>query len=439
MVNLKLIDYKKNSWLIKSYILILLSLFLYHFRVKIFDGVFFFPIFLMIIFIIVYFLFYVDDLRKLFIKKNNLIYLILLFIYLIINLFFFNKEFTTSDNSNIFYKLYLKDFIKYFSYYFFFCIIGPIIIAKNQLVFFKLLLTFVIILISFGMFMVVYYKFLDYDLIQRLFYYNDASVVGARFYSLFGEPRDASVAIVTIISMIIILFKNFDKKIKVKYFNYVFITVILSIISLFLTKSATLLLIFVLSSLIISFFFIFLKVSRQQLKIFFIIITLFSLFSFLAIYFVPRLNIYFLEFIKLIKIVFNNSHGFDISDINNNFTNSNLIAQIKDVYPILKYLEHLKDFEFLKILFGNGSYASFTLNTNDYIQPHSNLSRFLYDNGIIGIGILTIFFYSTLTSKKDFYDIALFALVFSGFLALNSMFIFSFLLVNLLNNVNKEH
>ena len=36
----------------------------------------------------------------------------------------------------------------------------------------------------------------------------------------------------------------------------------------------------------------------------------------------------------------------------------------------------------MKILFGNGSYASFTLNTNDYIQPHSNLSRFLYWCGI---------------------------------------------------------
>ena len=63
------------------------------------------------------------------------------------------------------------------------------------------------------MFMIIYYNFLEQDLIQRLFYYKDASVVGARFYSLFGEPRDATVALVTIISMIIILFKNFDKKI----------------------------------------------------------------------------------------------------------------------------------------------------------------------------------------------------------------------------------
>ena len=439
MVNLILIDYKKNNWLILSYILILLSLFLYHFRVRIFDDVVFFPVILMLSFIIIYFLNYVDDFRNLYIKKNNLIYLILFFIYLIINLLCFNKEFNFTDNSNIFYKLYLKDLIKYFSYYFFFCIIGPIIIAKNKLIFFKLLLTFTIILISFGMFMIIYYNFVGHDLIQRLFYYKDASVVGARFYSLFGEPRDATVALVTIISMIIILFKNFDKKIKLKYINYVFITAILSIIALFSTKSATLLLIIIFSSLIILIFIIFLKVSRQQLIILFMTITLFSFFSFLAIYFFPRLNGYFLEFINLTKFLFNNTNSLDMSIINNNFANTRLIAQIKDVYPILKYLEGVRDFEYLKILFGNGTYASFTLNTNDFIQPHSNLSRFLYDNGIVGIGLLTLFFYSTLTFKKNFYDIVLLSLVFSGFLALNSMFIFGFLLVNLSNNLNKEY
>ena len=69
MVNLILIDYKKNNWLILSYILILLSLFLYHFRVRIFDDVVFFPVILMLSFIIIYFLNYVDDFRNLYIKK----------------------------------------------------------------------------------------------------------------------------------------------------------------------------------------------------------------------------------------------------------------------------------------------------------------------------------------------------------------------------------
>jgi glutaminase len=88
-----------------------------------------------------------------------------------------------------------------------------------------------------------------------------------------------------------------------------------------------------------------------------------------------------IEFSKKMGEIFNihifNTMGDTTKDniCNSKYDNNN----IKEFYELC--LSASKgDLEYLKILFGNGTYASFTLNTNDFIQPHSNLSRFLYCN-----------------------------------------------------------
>jgi hypothetical protein len=438
MVNLKLISYKANNLLVLIYTLVLLSLFLNFFRINILDKVFFFPVILMYFFIFSYLLFFVDNMKQIFIKKNNIIYLIFFFFYLFINFILFNEEFS---NLTTYFRLFLNDFIKYFSYYIFFCILGPRIIINNELIFFKILVVFAVSIIAFGLFMISYHELIGADLIPRVFYYNDASVVGQRFYSLFGEPRDAAVGITIIIIMVLTLYKNFDVTIKAQYFKYVFIFLVLSIIALLYTKSATLLLLFILSSVFIPSILIvkyYKKIDTKFLTTLFIIILLFSSVIFISTNYIQRLNTYYLDFIELFKFIFYFKGDLNFSDYAGQFSGTNVNAQVKDIFPIIKFLKQTINLNYLNILFGNGTYASFTVTNGDFIHPHSNIARFLYDNGLVGLSILTAFFYSALPTKKTFHDYIILAMTMAAFLSLNSIFWFAILLINLQTHVKNK-
>ena len=85
-------------------------------------------------------------------------------------------------------------------------------------------------------------------------------------------------------------------------------------------------------------------------------------------------------------------------------TQTRLYAQLKDVLPVLTYFSYILELDILKIIFGNGSYASYFVRSKDFVAPHSFLSRILYDNGLIGILLLTIFVFSSLRKESDIVD-----------------------------------
>ena len=112
-------------------------------------------------------------------------------------------------------------------------------------------------------------------------------------------------------------------------------------------------------------------------------------------------------------------------------TQTRLYAQLKDVLPVLTYFSYILELDILKIIFGNGSYASYFVESKDFVAPHSFLSRILYDNGLIGILLLTIFVFSSLRKESDIVDKLSLTFAFAGFLALNSTFLFILLMFNL--------
>ena len=87
--------------------------------------------------------------------------------------------------------------------------------------------------------------------------------------------------------------------------------------------------------------------------------------------------------------------------------------------------------DILRIFFGNGSYESYFVESNDFVAPHSFISRILYDNGFIGFMILSTFVFSSLKEDSDLADKISLSFCFAGFLALNSTFMFILLMFNL--------
>ena len=156
---------------------------------------------------------------------------------------FLSLIFVNDDLSNGGFKLklllsFIYEIIKYFFIYFFFCIIGLNLIKnKNILLIFKIISSLTIIILLFGFFVLINFHFTFFDLVQRVFYYDSASAVGYRFFSVLGEPRDAAAFLITNFFILLVIYLNFDKKIKQDLFFYFFIISFLSIIAFFLTKS----------------------------------------------------------------------------------------------------------------------------------------------------------------------------------------------------------
>ena len=75
----------------------------------------------------------------------------------------------------------------------------------------------------------------------------------------------------------------------------------------------------------------------------------------------------------------------------NHKADNRLAAQFKDVLPIVEYMKYLTNLEYTKILIGNGSYSSYYFNDYEFANPHSFLARVIYDNGLIGLSLFSLF------------------------------------------------
>ena len=434
----KKINFLKNkaNIFIVIFGIIIISNELNYFRFQIFENILFAPRILMLLFLI-YVLISLPDrkIKNIIIVKENLFYFLIFFIYIFFSLILFNEYFF-SEYFIKFSKILIYDLFKYFFLYIFFCVIGLNLIENSNLkLLFKVILILSYTIILLGLFFLLYYFITEKELINRLFYYNDFSVVGMRFFSLFGEPRNASVTLISLICLSILIFKNLQINLKKQFWPWVFILIILSIFSFFMTKSFTGLLTLIIGVFLSMIVLLIHGIQKKKLIRFLLFTLVFLVFLTLVsiiLYNVGRFTEYLFEFIRIFKILFNTGIENTVIDLKTRLrTQTRLYAQLKDVLPVLTYFSYILELDILKIIFGNGSYASYFVESKDFVAPHSFLSRILYDNGLIGILLLTIFVFSSLRKESDIGDKLSLTFAFAGFLALNSTFLFILLMFNL--------
>ena len=113
---------------------------------------------------------------------------------------------------------------------------------------------------------------------------------------------------------------------------------------------------------------------------------------------------------------------------NTEIENLRIGLQSKDVVPLLKYVSYFSNLEVKNILFGNGTISSYYLGEHEFAHPHSFLSRVLYDNGLIGFTVLTLFVFSVLNNDSKLIDKFLLCMSYGSFLAVHSSFLFILLM-----------
>lgn len=412
----------KNKYLIVFFSLIVFLNQVNYLRINILDNIVFIPRLLMVIFIIIFVIHIYNSLilNNFKLEKKNLFYFLLFYVQALISLFIFNND-SFDDKINLRLLFYFSyDFFKYLFIYIFFCIIGlNLINYKNFFIQFKIYFSLSFIFIIFGFFLILFYNLNDYELIQRVFYYDDFSIVGNRFYSFFGEPRDASVFLTINLCILILLYRYLPYNFKLQIYPFFVLLIFLSIFSFFLTKSFASIVGLILGAIFFSIYFIkdYLIKKKFLINIFVLIILLISLFFvYLLISKIGRVN----DYLSDILILLNNP--------NTEIENLRIGLQSKDVVPILKYASYFLNFEVKNILFGNGTLSSYYVGEHEFAHPHSFLSRVLYDNGLIGFGVLTLFVFSVLNDDSKLIDKFLLCMSYGSFLAVHSSFLYIFLM-----------
>ena len=412
----------ENKYLIIFFSLIVFSNQINYLRINILDNIIFIPRLLMVIFVITFAIYIYNSfvLNNFKIEKKNFFYFLLFYFQALISLFIFNNDFFDNkiDLKILFYFSY--DFLKYLFIYTFFCIIGlNLINYKNFFIQFKIYFSLSFIFIIFGFFLILFYNLNDYELIQRVFYYDDFSIVGNRFYSVFGEPRDASVFLTINLCILILLYRYLPYNFKLKIYPFFVLLIFLSIFSFFLTKSFAAIVGLILGVIFFLIYFIkdYLIKKNILLNLFILIFLFISLFF---IYFliskIGRVN----EYLNDVLILLNSP--------NTEIENLRIGLQSKDVVPLLKYVSYFSNLEVKNILFGNGTISSYYLGEHEFAHPHSFLSRVLYDNGLIGFTVLTLFVFSVLNNDSKLIDKFLLCMSYGSFLAVHSSFLFILLM-----------
>ena len=252
--------------------------------------------------------------------------------------------------------------------------------------------------------------YLGFNLINRtIFNFRD---IGPRFHSLTNEPRDYVVCCFYYLTSLSIFFvspiTSFYFK---KYFNFFLRIVIpLSILSLILAKSLvffatfTTFLIFIFFILIIRSIISLSKFKLSKSLIIWILLGLTNLIGLIVL----LNNIEFLQNIGLRRIAIY-IENFDelknyILDGNNNFQqyiteNPLFLSQINSILPLLEFALPSNLFD-IKSIVGNGLGSTSELLSkmlgDDFRNPHSQLTRLLYEQGILGFLFFSFIHFSTI-------------------------------------------
>lgn len=329
-----------------------------------------------------YFKFKKNELNKILYNKIDF------FFILFITYFFLNASiyFLINDNFDIF-KLSLLEILKYIFYYliyvyfirFFYKDISLYIIYKALYYF----LFFIIILgiLEYGFNMV----FNDNIIPRQLNYGVNDDYIGLRFHSFLGEPRDASVILLKLISLIFLFEIYLYKNLK----SYFLIS--LTFIAAILTVSTT----FIVA--IILFVFLYFLYNRSLLNS--LLILVLSIFIFFSIIQLDQRIFGYISDVFLIHNIVNDAYYLK---------SLNIYPQLINIIPIYIFISDLINLNIFEFLFGNGlkssSFIKYFLFDNEGSNPHSQLSRLVYDTGLVGLLVFVFLlnYYKSYIMKVNF-------------------------------------
>ena len=331
------------------------------------------------------------------VPKKLLEIITILFIYIIfIWLFFFSlsvfdllspirPSFFSYIDSQILSSIYSRSYVELiiFFFYFFYFSLLPIYVLYNEAqieYFFKLTITFFMIFILMGWIDFLLSPF-GIEIIAR--HFNDGVHVGIRWHSFFGEPRDAFSAL--IFFSFILFLRNFNNTKKV-WSDY---RMQLAVLSTIFTFSLSGIIGIALSILLIIMMYLFYGISFGR----FLILLGFTLLLIMATLLLfnqsERLNEYYEATILLGEILFN-SEPIYIEGV--------LSGQAPNLIPIWHRIYEFNQGIYMPLLFGTGLGSSAIINSfyigeETLLNPHTQISRIIFEFGIIGTILFILSFF----------------------------------------------
>lgn len=268
----------------------------------------------------------------------------------------------------------LMEYILYIYQLSVFCFLPVLLIkSKNQFICFLNYLRLVILFsIIVGIIDFLIRGAFGYDLLARAVY--DGVDVGGRFHGMFGEPRDAAVAL--LFYGLIETLLNFYKRGSLKLSKR---KIFLLMLLLLMTQSFSFIIGVFVSFLLLVFFspnFVFVQNFRLSFVFLFLSLALLLILSYFE-----RMQRYFDGVSLALTSVFEK----DFSSLPPVFS-----GQLPNLYPAAVFFERLWNVELGMLLLGSGLGSVAYVNAEsgfwpgELINPHSNILRVAIDFGVLG-------------------------------------------------------
>lgn len=256
-------------------------------------------------------------------------------------------------------------------YWFFLLIIIPVTIIRTESefrYFIKIILYGYRILVAVAFVEFLVRVFIDVDILAR--HLSDSVDVGRRLHGLFGEPRDAAV-ILTFVLFVELMWSH--------YINQSWVNVAFKVVVYGAAIGATQSFSFVIGCLL---FFVFSVVFLRPIYRRQVIFTFIVLFAVGSLFFqTPRVLLYFA-----------NIESDVIKSLTGSWENLSpvFVGQIPNLFPIFVFFERFFEYDFGLFFFGSGfGSVRYVISEGisqsaEYLNPPSNVSRWLVDFGLVG-------------------------------------------------------
>lgn len=264
----------------------------------------------------------------------------------------------------------------------------------------------------------LFFSYFDLAFIPRHYVDGEEAVyVGTRFHGFAGEPRDAFVYL--IFGYMILLIKS--EVFKKENFKFLLPVVLLCIV---LTQSGSGFLGIAIGSLLYLLFNFSVLKTKGILAL-----TLVLLVTVLSVSQTDRLKDYYDLIIDIKEII---SSGGELPFL--------IKVQSNNIFPLWSIYQKISNFDLLTVFFGSGIGSSAVLNSNlgdffgnEIVNPHAQITRILFEGGILGFTLYVYFFYKIFKTfikgislkSKNYYTIIYFMFLGSS-LAHRSTAIFVF-------------
>ena len=268
------------------------------------------------------------------------------------------------------YKVPFREFSVYGYIIFYYLILSQIFIRSEIHInyFFKVFKNVFFWAIILGIIALVF-SYFEYQLFDRQFNYGERVYIGIRFHGIFGEPRDAAVALIFSLAIFNIRAIYFGTR----NLNYKYLLLIAFL--MVMTKSGSLA-IGVLLFIPLFFMFSDNKLKLINLKL---ILSLFLIVSIFILYVAnnSRLLLYYDQALLIPEYL---ERGIMLP--------GHIKNQIVNIYPFFLTYEKLINFDFFTLFFGSGmgvnSIEVYPLGPYAFETAHAQLPRLIFETGVIG-------------------------------------------------------